>query len=864
MVRGWDNPEPGLLGRERELAAVVEQVDGGRSVYITGQAGIGKTMLLYEAGRQLALRSWDVITISGHEASSVVPLAPLLRLCPPGIDDAGSAIVTELYRRSRQAQVVVSVDDAHLLDDATAAIVRQLAGAEGIGLMLAVRSGEAVPPPIETIATDRIGTTVDLGPFDRPTALQLVRKALGEVDAETEEWLWQQTRGHPLYLREMILAAQETGALRRERGKWHAIEGPVWTARLHALIARRLSDLEPGPRSAVEAVTLGGELPLEVVTRLADLDDLVDLDRRRILSVSEDVVTIRHPLFAESVLAGMDPARAKQLRLAIAQAIDESSEPDRLRSLALRLDAADDVDERELVEGLELALRMRLPKLAERFARAAQPSVGAPAGARGLASALAMQRRWEEAEEVFELAAAAAGPDDQPRLFESWVNLNFEYRDSPGVARRYLDRAREVLGDRISADLEVIHLRSELFMGNLDSSIRTHEAFRARDQLAPRHALMVDVGVATAASQSGAFDRARVLDERWADADGVDPVELARLRSVAMLSRAWLSGPGGLAAELEALVTGSESSNDPDVILLAHIYAGMILNEALRPEEALPHIERSLETTRYALHRRHLPVAYAEMARALSAMQGGDGEAQELIAQVMALPEEARWLPEAPAMLAQCRLDRRAGRDPWKALERGVGAARDRAARVYEVFLLREAAYLGGAGEVEPEVAEVVSRMDGVVAEILAAEVGALAAGDPAGLDRVAARAEEHGLYGVAFDATAVATNRHQAAGDVAAALASEWRCRRFLDRSPRYLSAAGERWRPVLSDREYEVVQRVVAGESSREVAEALFISPRTVDSHLRRVYGRVGVSGREELAAVVTGEAPPTEPDG
>lgn len=849
---------PSLLGRERELTSVLEHVDQGQTVYITGQAGIGKTVLLFEAGQELASRGFDVITMSGHEATSVVPLAPLLRLCPPGVDDAGSAIIAELYRRSRQGRVTVTVDDAHLLDDATSAIVRQIAGADAIGLVVAVRTGEAVPPQIDSIATDRLSTTIELGPFDRETTLQLVKETLGAVHPETEEWLWQQSHGHPLYLREMIIAARETGALRQEEGSWRAVEGPVWTARLHALIARRLSDLEPEARRAVECVALGGELPIEVTSRMAGLDELADLDRRQILRLSDGLVKIHHPLFAESVLVGMDPDRANELRLFIARAIDESSDPDPVRSLALRLEADAEVDRQELIQGTRLALRLRLPEVAERFARVALDSDNDLAGASGLAAALAMQRRWDEAEQSFETAVDLAGPEDHPGLFESWVSLNFEYRDNPREALEPVERAREFLGDRISADLELILLRTEMFMGNLDDSISSHEKYRTDHELADQHALMVDVGVATSGSQSGAFDRARELTKLWLDADGLHPVELMRLRSVGVLSKAWQVGPRAVEADITNLVASGESSDDPDLVVLARVYAGMIMNEALRPEEALPHLERTLDVTRYALHRRHVPVAYAEMARTLSSLRGDLKEAQRLVDRVMGLPDEARWLPEAPAMLAQSRIDRVAGRDPHDALQRGLGTARGRSARVHEVFLLREAAYLGKAEEVTAGVREVASGMDGVLAQIIVDEVEALASNDPEGLDRVADVAAECGACGVAFDASAVAMNLHRMSGSPTRALAAEWRCRRILDRSPRYLSVAVEQMEPILSDREHEVVQRVVAGDSSREAAEALFISPRTVDSHLRRVYQRLGISGREELAAVVSGSDP------
>ena len=41
----------------------------------------------------------------------------------------------------------------------------------------------------------------------------------------------------------------------------------------------------------------------------------------------------------------------------------------------------------------------------------------------------------------------------------------------------------------------------------------------------------------------------------------------------------------------------------------------------------------------------------------------------------------------------------------------------------------------------------------------------------------------------------------------------------------------------------------------TTRDIAETLFVSPRTVDNHLQRVYGKLGISRRSELADALRG---------
>lgn len=62
-----------------------------------------------------------------------------------------------------------------------------------------------------------------------------------------------------------------------------------------------------------------------------------------------------------------------------------------------------------------------------------------------------------------------------------------------------------------------------------------------------------------------------------------------------------------------------------------------------------------------------------------------------------------------------------------------------------------------------------------------------------------------------------------------------------------------------ALSQRQLDVARQASGGSTSRDVAEALFLSTRTVDNHLRSVYRRLGVDGRDELAAVIGHHHPP-----
>ena len=55
----------------------------------------------------------------------------------------------------------------------------------------------------------------------------------------------------------------------------------------------------------------------------------------------------------------------------------------------------------------------------------------------------------------------------------------------------------------------------------------------------------------------------------------------------------------------------------------------------------------------------------------------------------------------------------------------------------------------------------------------------------------------------------------------------------------------------PALSSRELQVVERLAAGMTNRQIAEELFLSVRTVDRHTARIYEKLGVSSRAAAAS-------------
>jgi DNA-binding NarL/FixJ family response regulator len=67
--------------------------------------------------------------------------------------------------------------------------------------------------------------------------------------------------------------------------------------------------------------------------------------------------------------------------------------------------------------------------------------------------------------------------------------------------------------------------------------------------------------------------------------------------------------------------------------------------------------------------------------------------------------------------------------------------------------------------------------------------------------------------------------------------------------RDSRAASRAGRRRGGPLTAREREIADLVAAGHSNREIAEQLVLSTRTIEAHLRNIYGKLGLRTRVEL---------------
>ncbi|MFJ8778500.1 LuxR C-terminal-related transcriptional regulator [Streptomyces sp. NPDC102476] len=293
-----------FTGREDELELVRRSVAGGRhGIVVTGPAGRGKTRLVTEA-----VRGTDCARVAGTPETRGLPFAAFAHLVP---ETASLHRAVHLLSGVR----LLLVDDAHLLDDASAALVHQLAVHGRTRLLVVATEGARAPGAISRLWTGELLPRLALEPFPREETTQLLAAGVGGLEALTVNRLYRLCQGDLRLLRELMDAVRERGLLSQvqDSTEW-AWRGRVpVTATVRERTAHLLDRPGPGERETLDRLAFGEPLPVDAAT--LDLDALERLEADGLVHVDEQgTARLAHPLHAPVLRAAA--GRLKTLRLA--------------------------------------------------------------------------------------------------------------------------------------------------------------------------------------------------------------------------------------------------------------------------------------------------------------------------------------------------------------------------------------------------------------------------------------------------------------------------------------------------------------------------------------------------------------------
>ena len=900
-----------LVGREHEVGLIVRLLGdvhaGGGALVLDGVAGIGKSSLLAEAQRIAGDRDMAVMSATGVQSETDLPFAGLHQLLRPVLARVGDLPAPQreavcrafgvgegaapapflialgalglLSDAAARRPLLLSIEDAQWLDRPTAdalAFVGRRVESDPIAMLVAIREGYDSPlldAGLPQLHVDRLGDEA---------AGRLLDDAFPELSDAVRSRLLLEAEGNALALLELAAAH---GSDSRDDNAVMPARLPL-TVRLEKAFAARAAELPGSTLTLVHVAAADEESSLATVLAAAEmvdgaprtLEDLVPATRAKLIEVDGQKVRFRHPLVRSAIYRAASVAQRHAAHAALAELFGH--DPDRrgwhraAAAVGPDPEAACDLEE----AGRRALRRGAVTTAAAAFERAAALTQDPHQRGRLLLEAAATASDLGRAETVIRLLREAdslqLGPQERAQRMLIEDSLRNGRIGDPARVRELVNTAsgaatggdqdlainllvaaasRCYWGSLREEGLEVVRVADALGVAGDDHRMLFIQAFAApieRDAVVLRELDRTDApddaselylrGMAVCLA--GAFDRAlpmltasaerlreqgrlrmlaQVLAIRaWAALEVADfavaipaAEEAGRLWSEtgnplwetgARIAQATLAALCGDRAAVEALTAEAEGAALPAgagaLLSLVQYARGMLELGQGRHAEAYEQLRRIAKPGDPAWH--HLTVCHTIGDIAEAASHSGHREM-------------------AVALLRE--VEARAARTPSPWLQAQMLHARAQLA----------------TDDDAPEVFEEALSRDLTAWPFIRARLE-LAYGE--WLRRHRRRRESRAPLRTArdaFDALGV----------------DPW-----AERARRELRASGEssprRRRDALDEltpQELQIVQMAALGLSNREIAERLYLSHRTVESHLYRVFPKLGVTSRSQLVGAL-----------
>jgi DNA-binding CsgD family transcriptional regulator len=897
---------PAGIGKTRFLAAVEQRarsagLDVLRATGAEFERGFafGGAVQLFEAPLRAASEQQRRVLLEGAARLGGVLLGFGARRIPVGTGDAGFAAFHGLYwlcvNLAGRSPLALLIDDAHWFDEQSLGWIEYLARRlEGLSVLIVVatRPEEELAQRLVRTASESNGILIELRPLSGYAVRGLMNGALDQpAEAEFSAAFEEASGGNPFLVHELLRTVREEGITPNADGA-RAVR-TLGSDRIGRAVLLRLHRLSPASGELARAIAILGTSPsLSVAARLAGLDNATATQALKTL-VAADILApgpglrFQHPVVQASIYEDLPaPARGLRHRQAAQLLADTGAAVSEVAS--------------QLLEAEPLGDSWTVGVL--RSAAADATARGAPHSAiTFLERALAEPPRSEQAEVLFELGRAAHAALEIPKAIDALKRALAKPTATDrarvalelarvllhaGPAREAVDILKAQLDNGSDAEPELrlsLEVEYVLFVGPLAEALPTSRRFRALDgrstaELAALGAAssMADTAreaaaLAQRALAGGVLVRAHDTQPAWflapwmlIRADRLEEVapavDEALDHSRATGSQLGFARSSWLAAELhyrrggllnaEAHARSAYAIASQGGSLWVRLMSGALLAQVLADRGELAEAQDLVETLDVSTiapgERLIRTVRYGRAYVTLLA-----GRPQQAVWEFEHLKGSAKVVPAGGSRfatgmalhaIALSRLGRIA--HARQIAEEELAWAESWGTPRFIGMALRGRAHALESGERIPALRAAVAVLERTPACLeLARALGDLGSALRRDNQRVAAREPLRRALDLA---------RRCRADALADQLRDELRA---AGAKPRRDVLTG---RDSLTASEARVAQMAATGMTNPQIAQAIFLTPGTVEKHLTSVYSKLGISSRHQLAAALSADTP------
>ncbi|MDL5159767.1 ATP-binding protein [Actinomycetospora termitidis] len=909
------SPDRDLVGRDEELRSLVGRLDavheGGVVLGLVGEPGVGKSALLTALAEHARASGFRVLTARGAPSEAHLPYAALHQLLRPllsradrlperqresllagfAMADPGAvnpfftalAVLELLVDAAADAPVLVGLDDVHRMDppsvDALAFVARRI-GTERIALVRTARPGSLS-------ADDETGTWIEVRGLDEDASRTLLATRAPDLAPAIRDRIVRHADGNPLALLELAVAL--------EHGRPADPDDDLpMTARLERTFVARADELDGAARVVLDMAVLhdGDDLDEVLAAAAIVLPAAGHATAARpasdlgLLTVHGGTYQVAHPLIGSALRRAMPADARRSAHLALARVV--AADPD--RAVLHRAAAAPGPDETLAVELERTAghahRRGAVSTALDRLQRAAALSEDPGRRAARLIGAAELGYelgRFAQVEQITaQVARSGLAVRERSRLARLEGVFHDGSRSEPADIRHLVGLARRATtDDDVDLALQLLFgAARRVWWRDPGPAVRDDILRAAHEVTLPADDPRVLAVLGLSESLTVAPAVVHGLEQWPADAHGRP--DLAALLGVA----AFCVGDFGRADTFLSAAVG-ELREQGRLGLLAETLAlrswAEINTGVFDVSRSADEARRLAEETGQAVWAATAGVAVA----VVEALGGGWDVHHPLLGEA---EDTASRTPNASSsLLAGAQLARGVAALGAERPEPAYGELHrvfvhadpscHRVQQLWTISYLADAAVHAGRREEATALLRSSERLAGdspAVGSSVALEYSRAVLADPTS-------AED--LFATALDGAGRAYPWHHARLQLAH---GSWlrRQRRTAEsraplraarahfdasgihtwarRADRELRATGERgWRPAtrprerLSPQEAQIAELAARGLSNREIGQRLFLSHRTVGSHLYRVFPKLGITGRGQLAAALEPQA-------